>query len=370
MLLPPDVVAGNIFGYSCVVNIDGTYAVISAPGQRSNGAIYVYTRSGTTWTLQTKITPSITARFFGTSLAINDAGTTIAAGGYGSVFLFRRTNTTWAQTDIFTPPQGNSAMYGFSISLDLTGNALVIGDCYANNTAGAVYVYTYVNSAWSPTATLTQADGVAGDLLGYSVSISGVANAIIAGAPQLSNPLTTRTGYCVVFTLKNSVWSFQQKLTPSDSSPLQEFGLCCQIANGSIRIVIGAPGYNGYIGRTYYYRTDDGLVSWNQQWIFDAPADTVPSDGFGHQSVLASGGSYIAISRPNKNGDEAVYIYSRSIAADNVTESFTLQKKLDDPSGETVSQFGWGLGISRDGNYFIIGAESEYSERGNAYIFA
>jgi hypothetical protein len=376
MLLPADVIDYDHFGDSCAVNADGTYAVISAPLQQGNGvagAAYVYIRTETTWTLQAKLIPSavISAAIGATlALAINDAGDGIAVGYKGCyIAYYRRTGTNWVQTDTITPPQDSTIFFATSISIDSTGNTLTVSDpvfkiVSFQNGPGIVYVYNYTNAAWSLTAALQQPDGVAGDGFGWCVSINGAGTVIAIGAPW------NGTGYCSIFTLSNSTWAFKQKLTPSDTSTPQQFGTYCQIAVGGYRLIIGADRYNKDKGRAYYFRSDDDLNSWNQQWVFDAPADTISGDGFGGKTVIATGGAYIAISRTSNLGSEAVFIYSRSVANDGITESFTLQKKLDDPSGATGTQFGWGLGISRDGNYFIIGANYDHDERGIAYIFA
>ena len=75
------------------------------------GAAYVFTRSGTTWTEQAKLNASDLAVYdkFGHSVDINDNGTYIAVGapgasrtssstssGRGAVYIFTRSGTTWS----------------------------------------------------------------------------------------------------------------------------------------------------------------------------------------------------------------------------------------------------------------------------------
>ena len=61
-----DRTAGDMFGYSVQINSDGTFAVVGAPRDRDNdvtpisnaGAVYVFERSGSTWTQRVKIQSS------------------------------------------------------------------------------------------------------------------------------------------------------------------------------------------------------------------------------------------------------------------------------------------------------------------------
>ena len=105
----------RLISLECSVAIAGDTIVVGAYWDDDNGtnsgSAYVFTRTGTTWTEQAKLTASDGAADdqFGISVAI--AGDTIVVGAYwdddngsdsGSAYVFTRTGTTWtraSQTD-------------------------------------------------------------------------------------------------------------------------------------------------------------------------------------------------------------------------------------------------------------------------------
>ena len=174
------------FGFS--VDISGDTLVIGAPyhdydAASSNyvgnsGAAYVYTRSGTTWSLEQKIVATGTnARnsydYFGHSVAIDSE--TVVIGAYsqdydasganlvsnaGAAFVYKRSGTTWSleQKLVGTGTNGRIAADYFGRSVDISGNTIVAG-AYAQdwdaaggssvNAAGAAYVFTRSGVTWS-----------------------------------------------------------------------------------------------------------------------------------------------------------------------------------------------------------------------------
>ncbi|MDQ3623880.1 MAG: hypothetical protein M3463_15555 [Verrucomicrobiota bacterium] len=97
-----------MFGVS--VAISGDTVVVGANGNddagASSGSAYVFVRSGATWTQQQKLTASDAASgdFFGISVAISDATILAGASGdddagidSGSVYVFGRSGATWSQ---------------------------------------------------------------------------------------------------------------------------------------------------------------------------------------------------------------------------------------------------------------------------------
>ena len=95
--------AGDSFG-AVALSADGNTLAVSAPGESSaatginntmpgqndnsadlSGAVYVFTRSGTTWSQQAYMKASNTGitNYFGTSLALSADGNTLAVGAWG-----------------------------------------------------------------------------------------------------------------------------------------------------------------------------------------------------------------------------------------------------------------------------------------------
>ena len=90
--------AADEFGFAVALSSDGNTLVVGAPGEASAasvnpadntalsaGAVYVYTRSGTTWTKQAYVKASNpeAGDQFGASVALSSDGTTLAVGATG-----------------------------------------------------------------------------------------------------------------------------------------------------------------------------------------------------------------------------------------------------------------------------------------------
>ena len=137
----------------------GVGANQSAPPGADSGAVYVFTRAGTTWSQQVYIKASNTGLFddFGWSVAL--AGDTLVVGSPfedssatgvngdqrndnvsnpGAAYVFRRAGTTWTQADYVksanTQPSG-----AFGNSVALTSDTLAVGA--SGEFRGSTYVF-------------------------------------------------------------------------------------------------------------------------------------------------------------------------------------------------------------------------------------
>ena len=96
-----------------------------------------------------------------------------------------------------------NGVFGWSVAV--SGDTAVAGAPYAtvgsNYLQGAAYVFVKPSSGWATTsafdAKLTASDGPAGDLLGYSVAVSG--DTVVSGAPSATAGFNFRQGAAYVF---------------------------------------------------------------------------------------------------------------------------------------------------------------------------
>src|SRR6266545_3194003 len=169
--------AADDFGFAVALSSDGNTLAVGTPGEASAtsgnpadntapsaGAVYVYTRSGTTWTQQAYIKASNpdAGDQFGTSVALSSDGNTLAVGATGE----------------------DSA---------LTGTAGIVDETTAGNAApgaGAVYVFTRVGTAWTQEAYIKASNTGVLDLFGFSVSLSGDGDILAVGAIGESSAAT------------------------------------------------------------------------------------------------------------------------------------------------------------------------------------
>jgi len=181
--------AGDEFGYS--VTISGDYVIIGAPKVdhgvwTDSGSAYIFKRTGTNWNEEDIIKETNTALddHFGASVSIDEDYAVVGVPGYGSdsgmAFVFKRSGTSWNQTDILWISElDDDDQFGKSVSID--GAYIVVGMPGNNSDKGSSYVFKKRGVKWIKQAKLNASNGELGDKFGYSVSIDG--NYIIIGAP-------------------------------------------------------------------------------------------------------------------------------------------------------------------------------------------
>jgi cysteine-rich repeat protein len=166
----------DIFGISVALSADGSTLAVGASGEDSAaagiggsqadntagnaGAVYVFTRTGATWTQQAYIKASNTGAgdAFGGTIALSGDGSTLAVGAAaedsaainfngnqadnsadeaGAVYLFERTGATWAQRSyIKAPNAGALDRFGSKVKLSETGTLAVSSSGEASSATG------------------------------------------------------------------------------------------------------------------------------------------------------------------------------------------------------------------------------------------
>src|ERR1043166_9352940 len=196
MLTASDAADSDSFGIS--VGIDVDTAVVGSifddhDGLTNAGSAYIFVRSGSVWTQQMRLTALDAADgdYFGTSVAISGDTVIVGAnvddnaGGVdaGAAYIFVRTGTVWTQQTKLTA--SNAAIgdgFGYSVAID--GETAAVGawlvDLPGQQDAGAAYIFVRSGTIWTQQARLTANDGAVSDNLGYSVALSG--DTIVAGA--------------------------------------------------------------------------------------------------------------------------------------------------------------------------------------------
>ena len=119
---------------------------------------------------------------FGQSVALSADGNTVLVGGpqdmgagstpdLGAAWVFTRSGSTWSLQQRLLPndPAPNSSDFGVSVALSSNGNVALIGGDFDNMNQGAAWVFTRSGSTWAQQGTkLTGAGGG----FGASVALS------------------------------------------------------------------------------------------------------------------------------------------------------------------------------------------------------
>jgi FG-GAP repeat protein len=305
--------------------------------------------------------------FFGWSVAID--GDTALVGAYGTTidgheqqgaaYVFTKADGVWNLSATLIASDG-AAFDTFGERVALSGNVAAIGAYQADDSKGAVYVFSGSGSHWTPKARLVADDGAANDCLGWSLAVTG--QHVLAGAPFVMTG-NVETGAVYAFAPSGGTWAQTQKLVPDDSNSGDQFGSTVA-ADGATAVVAadGAlVGANYGQGAAYVYSLAGG--TWTQQAKLIAD-DGVADDNFG-RSVAVSG-STVLVGAPyvtiDGNGFEgAAYVFGGS--------DWRQQQKLVASDGAADGFFGWSVAVS--GDTALVGAGSYNMTRaGEAYAFA
>lgn len=268
----------NCFGAS--VAIDGNTLVVGAPSNstgQSSGEVFVFTRTGTRWTQQTRFTGSDSLPRDNFGIDVDISGDTVIVGALrhqiggatqaGQAYVYLRNGTVWIEQGILRADQPQvEGTVGFAVAVD--GNTALISshleDIAGKKNTGAVYVFGRTGSTWTRTAKLTPTDPQAEDQFGYALALAG--DTALIGAPFHS--VTQNVGALYVFTRSGQTWTQSEQVA---ASPLTGFEagdqgdvLGFSAALSGRTLIGGAPLADGGANRN---REDSGLV-----FIYQSPA--------------------------------------------------------------------------------------------------
>jgi hypothetical protein len=224
-----DAGSGDYFGYSVSVSSDGNTAIVGAHrdddnAQSNSGSAYIFVRSGSSWTLQQKLTAGTDAGssdYFGMNVSISGDGNTAIIGAYydddnaqsnsGSVYIFVRSDGTWTQQQKLTAgtDAANSDYFGRNVSISSDGNTVIVGAYYDDDNgqgnSGSAYIFVRSDGTWTQKQKLTAgADAGSSDYFGWGVSISGDGNTAIIGA-YADDDGTTDSGSAYIFNVEKAL---------------------------------------------------------------------------------------------------------------------------------------------------------------------
>jgi len=383
VLTASDAKSGNQFGYSVAVSRDGNTVVIGANSasvgaKTSVGQVYVFTKSGGTWSQSVILnsTSAVKSAGFGNAVAVSDDGTSVIIGApfdtangnlyAGQAYVFQNSGGTWSATTLDASDAAILANFGSSVAISGDGTVAVIGADMAsisdpNENPGQAYVFTRSGGTWTQTAFLNaSAEEEDQASFGNSVAVSEDGNTVLVGSYTASvGPFWA--GRVFVFTRSGSAWSRSAIL---DASTHAEdgayFGNSVALSPDGVTAVIGASGYDSSAGQAYIF-TRSGST-WSQAAILD-PAISAAAAKFGKSVAFSPDGNTTVI---------GAYGYDSSVGQAYVFtgngSTWSQSVILKPESPEANAQFGYSVAFS--GNDPIVGAIKANSGTGAAYVFS
>jgi hypothetical protein len=197
------------FGSAIDLSADGTTAIIGGPDDNNStgGAAWIFVHSGATWTQQgPKLVPANgngPAAEVGSSVAISANGNTALIGSasdsnmVGAAYLFTRSGTTWTEQQRLTGTgQTGSAFFGTGVALSSDGQTAMIGAPGDTQLTGAAFAFAPPSPVCSSvSATAPQGGGsVAVSLSCILPSGASPGYAVIGGPSNGSVSAVSSTG--------------------------------------------------------------------------------------------------------------------------------------------------------------------------------
>lgn len=371
--------ASDDFGSALAISEDGNTLAVGADSEASAatgingnqtdnsagsaGAVYVFTRTGSTWTQQAYVKASNTEAMvtdtFGFSVALSADGNFLAVGApgedsnstgvngnqadnsapeSGAVYVFSRVGTNWTQQAYLKPSTSIPYNRLSAVSLSRNGDTLAVGayQLWLGQMVGpgAAYVFVRAGTTWTQQAALSAASGDLYDAFGVQVSIDGTGNLLAVSASaegsnargingnQADNSAAL-SGAVYVFARTGTSWAQQAYLKASNSDPGDSFGVHVSLCENGSHLAVGAyqedsnaTGLNG--NQTDNSASRSGAVylfnrvgaTWVQTRYIKA-SNAEADDQFGVRVALDGTGSILAVSAPREasnavgiNGDQ------------------------------------------------------------------
>lgn len=356
--------ANDYFGRS--VSISGDWAVVGAPNHDAAGAAYVLSRSGTTWTEQAKLTASDGAAndFFGFSVVIS--GDTVVVGAVGdddngsnsgSAYVFTRGGTTWTEQAKLTAGDG-AADDWLGRSVSIGGDTAVVG-AFSDTVVdwSAAYVFTRSGTTWTEQAKLTASDGASYDHFGRSVSIDG--DTVVVGAP-----VHNLKGAAYVYARSGTTWTEQSKLTAGDGATSDWFGASVSIDCDTAVVGASRHDYNGTDSGAAYVFTRSG-TTWAEQAKLTA-SDGATYDLFGASVSIDGDTTLVGAYGDYENGPDSGTAFAFARSGSTWVEG----AKLTAGDGAAGDLFGASVSIS--GDTAVVGAygdDDNGAKSGSVHVF-
>ncbi len=297
--------------FGCSVSVYGDDVIVGAPGDNNKGAAYIFHFNGNNWTQTTKLTASngATYDYYGSSVALSDNYAIVGASGAqsleGAVYVYTKNGTSWQEAQIL-----NGTLYStsFGSAVDISGEAIVVGA----SASSYAFVFMLDGTTWVKVAELTDLNGSINDKFGKTVSIDG--DLAVVGAPNHQNG-NGATGAAYIYHRQGSNWVEEEKIVAEDGELDDHFGI---VSLCGTTLVVGAYDDDDYgldAGSAYLYCKE------GDNWQFKDKL--LASDGFAGDelgSSVAVFSDVIITGAPNDNDNGpssgSAYIFDNNYPTD------------------------------------------------------
>ncbi|MDX2051495.1 MAG: cadherin-like beta sandwich domain-containing protein [Polyangiaceae bacterium] len=368
----PDV--DDRFGVPVALSADGGTLAVGSPLEDSNatgingdqadnsahdsGAVYVFTRSGSSWSQQAYVKAPIASSqaYFGAAIALSGDGSTMAVGAWlddliGAAYVFTRLGGVWGQEAKVTASNPDADdHFGLAVALSGDGNTLAVGangeassatglngDQLDNGSyfSGAVYIFSRSGSLWSQQAYLKASNTNATAEFGCSVALSADGGTLAVGAlgedsdarginGNQASTSAQDSGAVYVFARSGNSWRQEAYIKASNADTFEEFGIAIALSGDGGILVVGAPSESSNAAGVNGNQTDDSIQGSGAVYLFTRLRDVWSQQAYVKASNTDAWDSFgIAVALSGDGGTLAVGAFGESSSATGVNGNQT-----------------------------------------------
>jgi hypothetical protein len=371
-LAPSDGAGGDLFGESAATSSNGAVTAVGSPEHNSAGAVYVFTRTGATFSQTAELTPSNPQadEQFGQTVAMSGGGQTLVAAApgaagagvsdQGAAYVFTDRAGTWTQIAKLTVP--GTAELGTSLAISANASTIVLGSPLSNNGNGEAFVFTKSGSTYVKTQKLTAKKPKPGPtsappaLLGFTTAISSNGSTIAFGEPNV--------GVTDVFTkpARASAWTQTAQL-PGGGDSVAVSG------NGTI-VAAGQTGINNLNGAVFVFTKSGGTFTKASE-VLPPKNKTNAAFAAGANIGMSADGSIIAFGAPTASAG-AAFESGEVFVATETAGTWARTGTDTEPHPVSDDDLGGGdqsVAVAGNGSAIVAGARAANGQTGQAVVF-
>ncbi len=308
--------SSGLFGASIGLSSDGNTLIAGAPYDETSasaydeGAAWVFTRSGSSWTQQTELAGDCTSSctnegsgestygYFGDAVAVAGDGNTAVIGapndesGVGASWIFARSGSSWSEQSKLVADcasscanegtsESGSGEFGNSVAISGDGSTALIGGDFDGSGKGAAWIFSSSGASWTEQTELVgdctsscanQATGESGNgQFGFSTALSPNGDTAVIGARgdeaaigaawvlKRSGSSWTQDGAKLVANCTVSC-EYEGTGETGNTEEHNQFGWSAAISSDGSTVMIGAPAeFNGGVWAFAPASTSTGL---------------------------------------------------------------------------------------------------------------
>jgi len=214
------------FGKAMSLSYDGNTLAVGEPGTFADpviaGNAYVYTRSGSTWTLQTTLTKtgSDSKPLYGWRVSLSNDGNTLAVGSpqdkggtsetVGAVYIYIRSGSNWTlQQKIQDTVSPVGKEWGWNLDLSSDGNTFVTNNETNGSVTNSAVIYTRSGSTWTLQTVINVDSALNPNIQPSTMNLANSGNTLIVSVlgAEPSGPYSGVEGFTKIYTRTGTTWT-------------------------------------------------------------------------------------------------------------------------------------------------------------------